>query len=331
MTKEKKEWTEFNPLFLFKQKSFDFIVEERLPFELSGTGDAFFVYFEKQNMTTMGIINFLCNELNISRLTLGVAGLKDKDAITRQWISIYQSALKKMWGEEVFLNTLSRVAKIIETTYHVKPVQMTDNITNHFSIRLRATQALGQQTKIRAQAIVEKLFAEGFPNFFGTQRFGINGKNWEIGKAIVEKKTSLKDTFEAKFKLQAYASWLFNQYLKERLPLGRMMIEGEIIKDDQITWPVFGDDIALAKPNTKAGELQKKFMEKYKINSEFFACYKKNKLFGIPRPIWVMPSETRVRYQNDDLLIEFSLPSGSYASILIYQMLEELERLRNKW
>jgi tRNA(Glu) U13 pseudouridine synthase TruD len=321
---------EKNPLFLFKQKSYDFIVEERLPFELSGKGDAFFVYFEKQNMTTMGVINFLCKELHISRLTLGVAGLKDKDAITRQWISIYQSALKKMWGEEVFLNTLSRVAKIIETTYHIKPVQMTDNITNRFSIRLRATQALGEQTKIRAKKIVEKLFAEGFPNFFGTQRFGINWKNWEIGKAIVEKKTTIKDMFEARFKLQAYASWLFNQYLKERLPLGRDLLEGEIIKDGQITWPVFGDDIALAKPNTKAGELQKKFIEKYKINSEFFACYKKNKLFGIPRPIWVMPTETRVRYQDDDLLIEFSLASGSYASILIYQMLEELERLRNQ-
>jgi tRNA pseudouridine13 synthase len=83
-------------LFSFKQKSFDFIVEEKLPFKLDGKGDALFVYFEKQNKTTMEILDFLCKELKISRLTLGVAGLKDKDAITRQWISIYQSALKKM-------------------------------------------------------------------------------------------------------------------------------------------------------------------------------------------------------------------------------------------
>lgn len=318
-------------LFLFKQKSYDFIVEERLPFALTGKGDAFFVYFEKQNMTTMGIINYLCKELKISRLTLGVAGLKDKDAITRQWISIYQSALKRMWGEKIFLNTLAQVAKIIETTYHTKPVQMTDDITNHFSIRLRATQKLGQEVKQQALSLIEKLFAEGFPNFFGTQRFGINGKNWEIGKAIVEKKASIKDSFEARFKLQAYASWLFNQYLKERLPLGRAPIEWEILKNGEITAPVFGDDTKLANPTTKIGELQKKFMEKYKINSEFFACYKKNKLFGIPRPIWVMPTETRVKYQGDDLLIEFSLPSGAYASILIYQMLERLEKLQEKY
>jgi tRNA(Glu) U13 pseudouridine synthase TruD len=318
------------PLFLFKQKSFDFIVEEKLPFELTGKGDAFFVYFEKQNQTTMGIINYLCQELKISRLTLWVAGLKDKDAITRQWISIYQSALKRIWGEKVFLNTLSQVARIIETTYHEKPVQMTDDITNRFAIRLRATQAIGQETKQRATRIVEGIFKDGFPNFFGTQRFGINGKNREIGKKIVEKKTSLKDNFEERFKLQAYASWLFNQYLKERLPLGNEILEGEIIKDGEITWPVFWDDILLAKPNTKAWEFQKAFMQKYQINQTFFDCYKKHKLFWIPRAIWVVPTDTQVRYQGDDLLIDFSLPSGSYASILIYQMLDKLEKLSKK-
>jgi tRNA pseudouridine13 synthase len=83
-------------LLLFKQKSQDFIVEEQLPFNLAGKGDAFFVFFEKRNKTTMEVIEHLCKTCNISRLTLGIAGLKDKTAITRQWVSIYKSALKKM-------------------------------------------------------------------------------------------------------------------------------------------------------------------------------------------------------------------------------------------
>ncbi|NCO98282.1 tRNA pseudouridine(13) synthase TruD [bacterium] len=44
----------------------------------------------------MDVVNHLCKEFGISRLTLGIAGLKDKNAITRQWISIYKSALKKI-------------------------------------------------------------------------------------------------------------------------------------------------------------------------------------------------------------------------------------------
>ena len=100
-----------NVLFSFKQKSYDFIVEEILPFKLDGKWDALYVLFEKQNKTTMDIINFLCKELKISRLTLWVAWLKDKDAITQQRITIYKSALEKIWWERVFLDKLSRTAK----------------------------------------------------------------------------------------------------------------------------------------------------------------------------------------------------------------------------
>ncbi len=307
-------------IFLFKQRSYDFIVEEKLPFTLHWKWDAFFVYFEKQNTTTMDIVNFLCKELKISRLTLGIAGLKDKDAITRQRISIYKSALKRMWWEQVFLETLSRMAKIIDTSYHDKPLQMTHTITNHFYIRLRATHALGEKIKHKAQTIIEHLFVEWFPNFFGTQRFGIQGNNWKIWKDIVEKKTSIKDIFEAKFKLQAYASWLFNQYTKERLASKEKLLPWE-------TWPVFGYDIKLEDPKTPIGKFQQEFITKYNITSEFFDCFKKYKIFGIPRILRVIPSNTRVRYQWDDLLIEFSLPSWSYASILIYQMLKKLDSL----
>jgi tRNA(Glu) U13 pseudouridine synthase TruD len=195
---------------------------------------------------------------------------------------------------------------------------------------LRATQALGQGVKSQALAIIENLFAQWFPNFFGTQRFWINWKNWEIWKNILEKKTSIKNKFEEKFKLQAYNSWLFNQYLKDRLPLWKEALEWEVVKDGQVTWPVFGDDTLLAKENTKAWEFQKTFMQKHKINSDFFNFFKKHKIFWIPRPIRVMPTNTYVRYQWDDLLIEFDLPSGSYASIFIHQMLDKLEKVQEK-
>ncbi len=314
-------------IFDFKQKSFDFIVEEKLPFKLTGKGDALFVLFEKQNKTTMDVINFLCKEFHISRMTLGVAWLKDKDAITRQWISIYKSALDKMWWERVFIHTLSRITRVLEAEWHTRPLQMTDPITNHFSIRLRATQHLSQAIKQEAKEIVQQLFTEWFPNFFGTQRFGINGKNRELWKDIVNKKTSFREPFEAKFKLQAYASWLFNQYLKERLPLGKQALEWEIIKNGEITWPVWWDDILLADPKSKAGIFQQEFMKKNQIDTNFFTVFKKYKLFWIPRALWVMPKDTRIRFQEDDILLDFSLPSWAYASILIYLLLEKLWKI----
>jgi len=38
-----------------------------------------------------------------------------------------------------------------------------------------------------------------------------------MGRDLIEGKLKIRENFEAKFKLQAYASHLFNEYLKERL------------------------------------------------------------------------------------------------------------------
>lgn len=81
--------------FSFKKTSADFNVYEELPFALSGKGDAFYVYIEKRNLTTQEVIDYLRKKLGLSRLSLGIAGLKDKKAIARQRISIYDRALKQ--------------------------------------------------------------------------------------------------------------------------------------------------------------------------------------------------------------------------------------------
>jgi len=57
-------------LFLFKQKSQDFIVTEELPFMLSNNGDVFFVFFEKRNLNTMDVVNHICSTCNLPRLAL---------------------------------------------------------------------------------------------------------------------------------------------------------------------------------------------------------------------------------------------------------------------
>jgi tRNA(Glu) U13 pseudouridine synthase TruD len=224
-------------LFSFKQKSQDFIVEEELPFKLSGKWDAFFVYFEKRNLTTMEIIEFLCKELNISRLTLGFAWLKDKDAITRQRVSIYKSALNKLWWEKHFINTLAQKTRILETSRNEKPIGMTSNIKNTFHIRLRALKKLSQAEIKNVEQIIPELFEKWFPNIFGSQRFWIEGKNRKTWKEIIEWKTKIKNKFELKFKLQSYASWIFNQYLYLRTKKWIHLLDGDIL---QLEWNKLG-------------------------------------------------------------------------------------------
>lgn len=217
-------------LFSFKQKSQDFIVEEELPFQLKHKWDAFFLYFEKRNFTTMEIVQFLCKRFNISRMTLGIAWLKDKDAITRQWISIYRSALKKLWWEKVFVNALSEMTKILKTDWHDKPIWMTSNIKNTFHIRLRANKKLSQVERQKTEQIISNLFEEWVPNIFGNQRFGVEEKNRKMGRDILDGKLKIKEIFEAKFKLQAYASRLFNQYVGLRIREKTKLFDGDILQ-----------------------------------------------------------------------------------------------------
>lgn len=181
----------------------------------------------------MEIVDFLCKEFNISRLTLGIAGLKDKDAITRQRISIYKSALHKLWGENAFLDALSQYARIIKTDRNDKPIGISSGITNTFQIRLRATKKLSQAERIKTDHIISQLFTEGIPNVFGTQRFGIESRNRKMGKQILNGELKIKEKFEAKFKLQAYASRLFNEYIAWRTTKEPALLDGDILQLDE--------------------------------------------------------------------------------------------------
>ncbi|USN54633.1 MAG: tRNA pseudouridine(13) synthase TruD [Candidatus Peribacteria bacterium] len=89
--------------FRFKQTSFDFYVSENLPFKLSGKGDAFYVYFEKRNMTTHEVITFLHNRFGLSRQSIGIAGLKDKKQLLDSG-SVSMTEHCKSWEEREHLS-----------------------------------------------------------------------------------------------------------------------------------------------------------------------------------------------------------------------------------
>lgn len=81
--------------FAFKQQVEDFIVSEVLEQEPHGIGEYFWLFFEKKEKNTMEILEKLCKQFDLKREDLGVCGLKDKQGITRQWLSIKQNKLKK--------------------------------------------------------------------------------------------------------------------------------------------------------------------------------------------------------------------------------------------
>ncbi len=242
--------------FAFKQTSADFRVSEELPFALAGKGEALYVYIEKRNVTTQEVILHLRKKLKLSRLSLWIAGLKDKKAIAKQWISIYDRALKKAGGERLFVDTLAEIVKIIEVSRHPFPLNLSTPITNKFYITFKAQKNLGQAERAEAQQIVKELLEKGYPNRYGEQRFGIMGRNSTQGRELLhgtskDKKEMTKA--DMVFKIQAFASQVFNEYVDH---VGSALVDGDIVAwtaQGKMQWGVYDATTKAVSPTEIKG------------------------------------------------------------------------------
>lgn len=216
-------------LYHFKKHPEDFIVEELLDFVPSGKWDALYVYFEKRDANTMDVISGLGKKLGLPRSAFGIAGLKDKQAVTRQRITIYKWNLDRIGGEQVFLDALAQYGKVIDKTYHETPLQVGQNAGNRFVITLRAIKSIDDSVKEQIIKYLTPIQQHGFPNCFGTQRFGKGMRNFHRAKEVIEWTVNIKSDFELKFKLQAYGSAWFNNYALDRYRKNKWILDGDIV------------------------------------------------------------------------------------------------------
>ena len=75
----------------------DFYVEEIPEMLPDGEGPNIWIWIEKLGRSTLDVLLDISRDLHISRKRTGFAGMKDKNAITRQWICI-----SNMESEEQF-------------------------------------------------------------------------------------------------------------------------------------------------------------------------------------------------------------------------------------
>ena len=74
----------------------DFLVEEIPAYEPSGEGEHLFLWIEKKDLSADRLAAVLRQELCINRNDIGTAGLKDRRAITRQFVSVPTTVAEKV-------------------------------------------------------------------------------------------------------------------------------------------------------------------------------------------------------------------------------------------
>jgi tRNA pseudouridine13 synthase len=161
-----------------KESDDDFEVDEIPARRASGRGDFAWARVEKRGISTNELVRRLASALRVPPAAVGVAGLKDADAIARQWISV-------PWSVEPQLSAATiKDVEILEIAHDDRPLALGDLAGNRFKIQVRGVDDEAAALP-RARAILAELARRGVPHFFGKQRFGVRGESAEVGRRLL--------------------------------------------------------------------------------------------------------------------------------------------------
>ncbi len=386
-----------------KQRIEDFVVEE-MPLQKSSetngkieTCEYIVFSLEKFNWDTNQILKLIAKKLHVAADRFRIAGTKDKRALTRQRISLWDPDRKL---EEPLKEVRVRDIKI----YNIRRgdrLRLGELEGNKFEITIRGISLKEEEIKNRLDALFNEM-KKGMPNVFGPQRFGETrpvtsavGKEMLRGNFEMAVKIYVADYFEAEpddakkarrylsenwniegfkksaelfpYRLKNERSMLF--YLQEhpqdfagalrRLPkrLRKMFLNAyqseiwnsvaeEYYAQEKGKKEISNIKIPLAGYDTELDDedaVHKRIinmLKKGKIRLADFAMrgMPELKCFGSSRELLLFPKSMKIVKIEDDEFnagkkaaqISFSLPAGSYATIVLKEIMKTHGKIENE-
>ncbi|WP_441002770.1 tRNA pseudouridine(13) synthase TruD [Pseudocolwellia agarivorans] len=315
----------------------DFKVFENLPFQPCGEGEHLFIHVRKTGENTAFIAKQLAKHFGVKENLVSYAGLKDRFAVTEQWFGIHVP------GKTVFdLSELSiEGVEVLSSARHNKKLRIGALTGNRFQITLKKVTEVEELVR-RWHAIV----AHGVPNYFGEQRFGIEGGNIEKALSLFSG-TKVKDKKKRGIYLSAARSLIFNTMIDERIKNNQFdqLTDGDVCMlagtqsvfiadevDDSIRKRFSEKDIDITAPMWGAGELMStKQIQVFEqsIGSQFQSFCDGLAKFGLKqerRRIRLCVDNANITVtkdgENNTVVLDFSLPAGSYATTVIRELLD---------
>ncbi len=307
--------------FEFTQNKEDFIVEEIFAKPFKQKGNFLILHVKKFNMTTWEMIERISSFLQIHESEIGYAGLKDKYATTTQYLSLpqkYEKELKKFHDKQI---------GILEILRDTQKISIGSLAANRFQIRLHKVD----DTKAgKIEKIAKAIEKTGFANHFGYQRFGKDAL--AQAKEMISGELFIKDKKIKKFLTSVYQSYLFNEWLNERVRLSKQeglntlkLLDGDVMigKDEKIFTPKTpSQKDFLARKITPTGLLVGREVFRARDAARVVEEKYDDALLGekgLRRAAWIYPDMLTCKYfQKDrDFLLTFVLPKASYATVFI--------------
>lgn len=339
----------------FKSTPNDFIVTEILDIEHSGNGEHLWLHITKINLNTTYVVKLLANWAGVPMRDVGYSGLKDRHAITHQWFSIRlpTKAIPKTSLESFAKAYLNDDESFIlnHLIWHSRKLNRGTHKYNHFAIRLRHLN--GDINTI--DETLERIKSGGVPNYFGEQRFGIDGKNLDKAHSFFESQLMSDQPYRPHKKfaekdglmISAARSALFNAMLGKRVADGtwNQALLGDVFNlegtgsifqnmpTDDVKTRIKQCDIHPTAPLIGIGDrrdcgsvrmLYDTLLNHHHNQTLYQGLIKIGAKLAY-RPLRLMVYDLTWNRSGDDLYLEFRLPKGAFATVVISMIAQEYQ------
>ncbi|MBV1877741.1 MAG: tRNA pseudouridine(13) synthase TruD [Pseudomonadales bacterium] len=304
-----------------RQQPEDFKVTEILGFEPCGEGEHLYLLVNKIGANTGWVGEQLARFLGLRHFDVGYAGKKDRHAVTQQWFSCWLPDRPEIDWSKFSVEGV----EILKAVRHLKKLRHGVHVGNRFELKIKAfdfsapgsPDHRGTGPDESAYASVEahnkqlleerlRLIADqGFPNYFGPQRFGHNGQNLlcadELfrGDKVNRKKKGLY--------LSAARSYIFNRELEKKIQAvawqrsESLWLYGLAPHRDIIIPPLAAEFSNWADGLERLG------------------------VKAMQRDLVAYPTEMDWAYTGDVLELEFCLPRSAYATSLLHELIDYVD------
>jgi len=185
----------------------DFAVTEVLGFTPDGQGEHDFLWLEKKHANTNWVARQMAAFAGIEARDVGIAGMKDRHAVTRQWFSV-----RRPGGTPANWSALDiEGVSVLDVSRNSRKLRRGAHAGNQFRIVIRGLE--GSNEKL--DEYVASFREQGVPNYFGEQRFGREGRNLQLADALFAGKRLPRD--KRSIALSSARAWLFNHVLQQRV------------------------------------------------------------------------------------------------------------------
>jgi len=362
------------PLILaanFKTTAQDFIVNELLEIDFSDIGEHLWLQIQKENMNTAFVAQILADWAQIPLKDVGYSGIKDRKAQTTQWFSLRlpKKELPSLpftdFMQNQNLNDGEKVT-ILAQQWHLKKLNRGTHQQNRFTIVLRDVSLDDKNNNLAAKdALLNQLNAiakMGVPNYFGAQRFGIEGNNIAnalqiFAKPLPQSKASKNKSGKKRrlpspiqsLALSAARSAIFNQILAARVidaswnqgktgEIFNLAGSGSIFISDDIneeiqerlachdihpTGALWGTPSA--KTSAAIADFETAIIQKDALLLQLAAGLERFEVKSQRRALRLTLSDFKADWLDDKTItLSFSLPKGSFATSVLASLVQTL-------